>query len=79
MKSVSILDRMSQDSFSAGRESVFPLDELMEHAETLFGVGGHVLVGARSGGFLGPDPVSRPQVQRAVKEYLSSPVTREGS
>lgn len=60
------------------RESTFPLEELIPHADELFGVGGHVLVGARSGGFLGPDPVTRPQVRDAVQEYLASPADRKG-
>ena len=58
-------------------EPKFQMADLMQYSEELFGVGGHVLVGARSGGFLGPDPVTRSECQKAVKSYLASPV--EGS
>ena len=58
-------------------EPAFPMADLMAYSEELFGVGGHVLVGARSGGFLGPDPVTRPECKKAIEAYLASPV--EGS
>ncbi|MDE0682698.1 MAG: hypothetical protein OXI63_07280 [Candidatus Poribacteria bacterium] len=55
-------------------EPTFRMDDLMNYSEELFGVGGHVLVGARSGGFLKADPVTRSECQKAVKAYLASPV-----
>ena len=58
-------------------ETTFQMAEMMQYSEELFGVGGHVLVGARTGGFLGPDPVTRSQCQKAIEAYLASPV--EGS
>lgn len=58
-------------------EPRFAMADLMDYSEELFGVGGHVLVGARSGGFLKPDPVTRSECRKAVNAYLASPV--EGS
>lgn len=53
----------------------FTIDELMPHSEHLFGVGGHVLVGAVTAGvFQGKARVTKEEAQAGIDTYMNMPV-----
>ncbi len=52
----------------------FTVEQLMPHAEGLFGVGSHVLVGARSAGCFPSSPMTKERAQAGITKYLKMPV-----
>jgi len=55
-------------------EPTFTVEQLMPHSKTLFGVGGHVLVGARSAGCFPKSEMTRDRARTGIKRYLEMPV-----
>ena len=55
-------------------EPTFTLEQLQPYAEELFGVGGHVLVGAQSAGTIPAGKMTKAEAQAGVDQYLSMPV-----
>lgn len=55
-------------------EPVFDLAQLRPYSESVFGCGWHVLVGARSAGFIPEGRVTKEQVRHGIDQYLNMPV-----
>lgn len=52
----------------------FTVEQLMPYAQDLFGVGSHVLVGARSAGCFPESPMTKERAQTGINRYLEMPV-----
>lgn len=56
-------------------EPTFSVEALMAHSQALFGVGPHVLVGARSAGcFPKSENMTRERARTGIERYLKMPV-----
>lgn len=55
-------------------EPVFLVSQFKAHAEAIFGVGYHVLVGAVSAGLLPAGKVTKAQVAAGIEQYLNTPI-----
>lgn len=58
-------------------ESMFHIEQLRPYAEQLFGVGGHVIVGAVSAGFIPNGQVTKAQVAAGIDQYLNMPIEQK--
>lgn len=56
------------------QEPVFQVAQFKAHAESIFGVGYHVLVGAVSAGIIPAGKVTKAQVAAGIEQYLNTPV-----
>jgi len=56
------------------KSPTFTIEQLMPYAQSLFGVGSHVLVGARSAGCFPESPMTRERAQTGITRYLEMPV-----
>ncbi len=55
-------------------EPTFSVEELQRYSQQLFGVGPHVLVGARSAGCFPKSDMTRERARTGIKRYLEMPV-----
>jgi hypothetical protein len=55
-------------------EPVFEIRQFAPHAESLFGVGYHVLVGAQSAGCFPSGKITRDQARAGIERYLNMPI-----
>lgn len=69
----------ASDSVSDGASAPgFTLEQLKPYAESLFGVGAHVLVGAASAGFIPTEgTVTKDEVAAGIDQYLNMPVEQK--
>lgn len=67
-------DKPKTKKDSAPEEPTFTVEELMPYAEQLFGVGSHVLVGARSAGCFPKSEMTKERARTGIKRYLEMPV-----
>lgn len=61
-------------SVAVMEEPTFTLEQLQPYAEQLFGVGGHVLIGAQSAGTIPAGKMTKGEAQAGIDQYLSMPV-----
>ena len=61
-------------------EPVFDVKQFRPHAEQVFGVGYHVLVGAQSAGCFPAGKLTKDQIRAGIDQYLNMPVetSKEG-
>ncbi len=66
--------KAKKESAPKVEEPTFSVESLMAYSEQLFGVGPHVLVGARSAGCFPKSDMTKERARTGIKRYLEMPV-----